>query len=43
MEIDFNTKPTYGDDDKYNIYIYIYEDNITTNSYNKKCSKKVPE
>ena len=25
------------------IYIYIYEDNITTNSYNKKGSKKVPE
>ena len=45
MEIDFNTKPTYGGDDKYKIYIYIYiyEDNITTNSYNKKGSKKVPE
>ena len=24
MEIDFNTKPTYGGDDKYKIYIYIY-------------------
>ena len=36
MEIDFNTKPTYGGDDKYKIYIYI-------NSYNKKGSKKVPE
>ena len=42
MGIDFNTKPTYGDDDKY-IKTKTYEDNITTNFYNKKGSKKVPE
>ena len=40
--IDFNTKPTYGDDDKYlKTKIKIYEDNITTNFYNKKGYKKV--
>ena len=38
--IDFNTKPTYGDDEK---YIKTYEDNIATNFYNKKGSKKVPK
>ena len=44
MEIDFNTKPTYGDDDKYlKTKIKTYEDNITTNFYNKKGFKKVPE
>ena len=44
MDIDFNTKPTYGDDDKYiKTKIKRYEDNITTNFYNKKGSKKVPE
>ena len=44
MDIDFNTKPTYGDDDKYiKTEIKTYEDNITTNVYNKKGSKKVPE
>ena len=44
MEIDFNTKTTYGDDDKYiKTKIKTYEDNITTNFYNKKGSKKVPE
>ena len=44
MDIDFNTKLTYGDDDKYiNAKIKTYEDNITTNFYNKKGSKKVPE
>ena len=44
MEIDFNIKPTYGDDDKYiKTKIKTYEDNITTNFYNKKGSKKVPE
>ena len=42
MDIVFNTKPTYGDDDKY-IKTKTYEDNITTNFYNKKGSKKVPE
>ena len=44
MGIDFNTKPTYGDDDKYTkTKIKTYEDNIITNFYNKKGSKKVPE
>ena len=44
MGIDFNTKPTYGDDDEYiKTKIKTYEDNITTNFYNKKGSKKVPE
>ena len=37
---DFNTKPTYGDDDKYiKTKIKTYEDNTTTNFYNKKGSK----
>ena len=32
MNIDFNSKPTYGDDDKYiKPKIKIYEDTITTN------------
>ena len=44
MKIDFNTKTTYGDDDKYiKTKIKTYEDNITTNFYNKKGSKKVPK
>ena len=44
MDIDFNTKPTYGDDDKYiKTKIKTYEDNITANFYNKKGYKKVPE
>ena len=44
MDIDFNTEPTYGNDDKYiKTKIKAYEDNITTNLYNKKGSKKVPE
>ena len=44
MEIDFDTKPIYGDYDKYiKIKIKTYEDNITTNFYNKKGSKKVPK
>ena len=43
MGIDFNTKPTYDDDDKYiKTKTRTYEDNITTNFYNKKGSKKVP-
>ena len=42
MGIDFNTKPTYSDDDEYiKTKIKTYEDNITTNFYNKKGSKKV--
>ena len=44
MGTDFNTKPTYGDDDKYiKTKIKSYEDNITTKFYNKKGSKKVPK
>ena len=44
MGIDFNTKPTYGDDGKYiKTEIKTHEDNITTSFYNKKESKKVPE
>ena len=44
LGIKFNTKPTYGDDEKYiKTKIKTYEDNITTNFYNKKGSKKVPE
>ena len=41
MKIDFNTKTTYGDDDKYiKTKIKTYKDNITTNFYNKKGFKK---
>ena len=44
MDIDFNTKPTYSDDDKYiKTKIKTYEDDITTHFYKKKRSKKVPE
>ena len=44
MDIDFNTKPTYGDDDKYiKTKTKTYEDNISTHFYNKKEPKKVPE
>ena len=44
MNIDFNTKPTDGDDEKYiKTKIKTYEDNTTTNFYKKKRSKKVPE
>ena len=44
MNTNFNTKPTYGDDDKYiKTKIKTYKNNITTNFYNKKGSKKVPE
>ena len=44
MKIDFNTKTTYGNDYKYiKTKIKTYEDSITTNFYNKKWSKKIPE
>ena len=44
MKIDFNTKTTYGDDDKYiKIKIKTYKDSIITNFYNKKGSKKIPQ
>ena len=45
MKIDFKTKTTSGDDDdKYiKTRIKTYKDSITTNSYNKNGSKKIPE
>ena len=44
MGIKFNTKPTYGNDEKYiKTKIKTYENNITTNFYPKKGSKKVPK
>ena len=45
MEIDFNIKTTYGDDDdKYiKTRIKTYKDSITTNFYNKNRSKKIPD
>ena len=43
MKIDFNTKTTYGDDDKYVKTKKTYKDSITTNFYNKNGSEKIPE
>ena len=44
MGIDFSTKPTDVDDEKYiKTKIKTCEENITTNFYNKKGSKKVPK
>ena len=44
MKIDINTKTTYGDDDKYiKTKIKTYKNSITTNFYNKKESKNIPE
>ena len=44
MNIDFESKPTYGDDDKYIITkIKTYGDSITTSFNNKRWSKKIPE
>ena len=41
MSINFDIKPTYGNDDKYiKTKIKTYEDSITTNFHNKKGSKK---
>ena len=41
MSIDFDSKPTYGDDDKYiKTKIKTYKDSITTNFYNKKVPKQ---
>ena len=44
MSIDFDSKTTYGDDDKYiKTKIKTYKDSITTNFHNKKIPKeKVP-
>ena len=44
MNIDFNAELTYGDDRKYiKTRIKTYEDSTTTNFYNEKESKKIPE
>ena len=44
MKIDFNTKNTYRDDDKYiKTKIKTYKDSIITNFCNKKGFKKIPE
>ena len=44
MSINFDSKPTYGDDDKYiKTKIKTYEDSITTIFHNKKGSKKMLE
>ena len=44
MKIDFSTKTTYGDNDKYiKTKIKTYKASIITNFYNKKGSKKIPE
>ena len=41
MKTDFNTKTTYGDDNKQiKTKIKTYKDSIITNLYNKKWSKK---
>ena len=44
MSTDFDSQPVYGNDDKYiKTKIKTYKDSITTNFYNKKGSKKIPE
>ena len=44
MKIEFNTKTTYGDDDKYiKAKIKAYKDSIITNLYNKNGFKKISE
>ena len=44
MKIDFNTKTTYSDDDKYiKTKTKTYKDSISTNFYKKNGSKKIPE
>ena len=41
MRIDFESKPLYGDDDKYiKTKTKIYADNMITNFHGKKCLKK---
>ena len=40
MSIDFDSKPIYGNDDKYQkTKIKTYKDSITTNFHNKKVPK----
>ena len=44
MKIEFHTKTTYGHDKKFiKTKMKTNKDNITTNFYNKKWSKKIPE
>ena len=44
MSIDFDSKPVYGNDDKYiKTKIKSHEDGININFYNKRGSKKKPE
>ena len=44
MKIDFSTKTTYGDDDKYlKTKIKTYKDSISTIFYNENGFKKMPE
>ena len=44
MSIDFDSKPVYGNDDKYiKTKIKSHEDGININFYNKRGSKKIPE
>ena len=44
ISIDLDSKPVYGNDDKYiKTKIKTYKDSITTNFYNKNGSKKIPE
>ena len=44
MNIDFESKPTYGDDDKYiKTKIKTYGNSITTNYNNKRQSEKISE
>ena len=44
MKIDFNTKTTYDEDDKYiKTKIKTYKNSITTNFYNNNGSEKIPE
>ena len=41
MKIDFESKPVYGDDDKYiKAKLKIYADSMITNFHDKKCLKK---
>ena len=41
LSIDFESKPVYGDDDKYiKTKIKIYAGSMITNFHNKKCQKK---
>ena len=44
MSINFDSQPTYCDDDKYiKTKIKTYEDSITTDFYNRKGYEKIPE